>query len=178
MKGIVFTELLTMAEQAVGEEAVDRVLEEVDLSSGGVFTAVGFYPCSDLMAIVGGLCAHTGLSAESLQHAFGEWMMTYFVTHYPDVFASKPGPLEMLESVDGEVHVEVRKLYPDAELPRFQTRRGGLGEMQMTYTSSRPLTAFCHGLIEACVAHYGATATVVCTPHPPDSAVFDIRLER
>lgn len=178
MKGIVFTELLTMAEQAVGEAAVDAILDEAELSSGGVFTAVGSYPCSDLMAIVAGLCPHTGMSVEALQRAFGGWMLKYFVAHYPGVFASKPGPLEMLESVDGEIHVEVRKLYPDAELPRFQTTRAGAGELQMIYTSARPLTAFCHGLIEACVAHYGTVAQVRCTPRPPDGAVFDIRLER
>ena len=178
MKGIVFTELLTMAEQAVGETAVDEVLEQLDLSSGGVFTSVGFYPCSDLIAIVGGLCPRTGKSEAELQRAFGGWMLRYFVAHYPEVFASKPGPLEMLASVDGEIHVEVRKLYPDAELPRFETQRRGTGEMQMIYTSTRPLTAFCHGLIEACVAHYGQRATVQCTARPPDGAVFDIRLER
>lgn len=177
MKGIVFTELLTMAEEVLGEEAVDEMLDGLDLSSGGVFTGVGFYPCSDLVAIVGALCPRTGQSAEALQKAFGGWMLGYFSRNYREVFDGKPGPLEMLESVHGEIHVEVRKLYPDAELPAFETQRPGPGHLRMTYHSERPLTAFCHGLIEACVAHYGARAQVDCTPSPPRGAVFDIRLE-
>jgi hypothetical protein len=177
VKGIVFTELLSMAEEALGEAAVDDMLDGLALSSDGVYTGVGFYPCSDLVAIVGALCPRTGLSAEALQKAFGVWMLGYFARNYREVFDSKPGPLEMLEAVHGEIHVEVRKLYPDAELPAFETTRPAPDHLRMRYSSDRPLTAFCHGLIEATVAHYGARAQVACAPQPPREAVFDIRLE-
>lgn len=35
MNGIVFVELIAMAEDAFGEDVVDRVIEAADLSSGG-----------------------------------------------------------------------------------------------------------------------------------------------
>ena len=66
----------------------------------------------------------------------------------------------MLESIDNEVHVEVRKLYSDAELPRFDTQRLDDRTMRLVYTSPRRLMAFCHGLIEATFKHYGETAEI------------------
>ena len=51
--------------------------------------------------------------------------------------------------------MEVRKLYPDAELPSFETLQTAETEMSMTYKSARPLQSFCHGLIEDCLTHYG-----------------------
>ena len=52
MKGVIFVELLAMAEDAFGEDAVDRVIDEAALPSGGAYTAVGNYPCEELMALV------------------------------------------------------------------------------------------------------------------------------
>ena len=54
MKGVVFVELLSMAESAFGEATVDNVLDEADLDNGGAFTAVGNYPCDHLIKLVEG----------------------------------------------------------------------------------------------------------------------------
>ncbi len=151
---MVFTELLAMAEQAVGEDVVDEVLDGLDLDSGGAYTAVGSYPCSELFAIVGALSDRTGIDAGELQRQFGHWVFRTFEQGYPQFFADKAGALEMLEAIEGQVHVEVRKLYPDAELPTFATRMLEEGGLEMQYRSDRPLVAFCHGLVEACVAHF------------------------
>lgn len=160
MKGIVFVELLKMAEDLVGEAAVDGVLDTTPLSSGGAFTAVGDYPCSDLVALVGAFSQATSVPGDDLQRRFGHWMMAAFKTHYPGFFDSKPDVLAMLEAIEGEVHVEVRKIYPDAELPTFATRRLAPGALRMDYSSTRPLVPFCQGLIEGCVDHFGAPATI------------------
>ncbi|WP_136439272.1 heme NO-binding domain-containing protein [Pacificoceanicola onchidii] len=154
MKGLVFTELLEMAEAAVGEEVVDEVLDGLELETGGAYSSVGSYPCSELFAIVGALSEKTGMSGEALQVAFGHWMFDRFVVGYPAFFESKRSALEMLDAIEGEVHVEVRKLYPDAELPRFETEWLGEDALQMDYRSPRPLMAFCRGLVEACVKHF------------------------
>ncbi len=177
MKGIVFTELLAMAEGVVGEAAVDEVLDDLSLASGGAYSRVGNYPCSELLAIVTALSGRTGLAAEDLQRRFGAWMHTRFTELYPDVFAAKDGPLDLLQSVETEVHVEVRKLYPDAELPRFETTWQGEG-LRMRYVSPRPLVAFCEGMIHACGAHYGTPLRVGVARVSDGEAVFDVAVER
>ena len=64
--------------------------------------------------------------------------------------------MAMLEAIEGEVHVEVRKIYPNAELPTFATERIAPDALRMDYSSSRPLVPFCQGLIEGCVGPVGA----------------------
>ncbi|MCT4554373.1 MAG: heme NO-binding domain-containing protein [Pelagimonas sp.] len=179
MKGMVFTELLSMAEGAIGEDAVDDILDELPLSNGGAYTAVGNYPCSELVSIVVKISEVSGLPINDLQRAFGGWMMERFAAGYPQFFQDKTCALEMLEAIENEVHVEVRKLYPDAELPSFETERTGQGQLRMTYRSDRPLVAFCHGLIESCVAHFGQKADITVQDRTPDGrseAAFDVVL--
>ena len=176
MKGVVFVELLKMAEEAFGEDAVDDVLDKADLENDA-FTAVGNYPCSELVKIVMAFSGHSGLSPEVLQIKFGHWMMDVFLENYPEFFEKKDSAFALLESVDQEIHVEVRKLYPDAELPSFDTERHSDTHLSMIYTSPRPLNAFCHGLIEACLAHFEETGDITRTAHPTSetTTTFDIK---
>lgn len=160
MKGLVFVELLAMAEDAFGEDVVDGVIDNAELPSGGAYTAVGKYPCDELMVLVRGFSQHSGIEGPQLQRLFGHWMMNSFVRHYPDFFVGKSGSLDMLAAIEDEIHVEVRKLYPDADLPHFEVMRREPDQMQMTYRSPRPLADFCHGLIEGCVSHFGETAVI------------------
>jgi len=160
MKGIVFVELLRMAESVIGEAAVDDILDSLDLTSGGAYTSVGNYPCDELMVLVRAFSSHTGTPEADLQQLFGRWMHTQFVTHYPGFFEGKRDALVMLGAIEDEVHVEVRKLYPDAELPSFSTEHLGPDGLRMTYRSPRPLSDFCHGLVAACVDHFGRPADI------------------
>ena len=56
--------------------------------------------------------------------------------------------------VETYIHDEVRKLYPDAELPRFDCQHEQ-GEFVMIYRSSRPFADLAHGLVIAAVKHFG-----------------------
>jgi hypothetical protein len=176
---MVFVELLEMAESILGEDVVDEVLAKADLASGGAYSAVGNYPCAELMTLVKAFSDHSGAAVPDLQRAFGRWMHERFVKSYPGFFKDKPDVLSMFESIEGEVHVEVRKLYPDVELPRFDTERPTPDALKMVYTSPRPLTDFCHGLIEACIEHYGVSAEIDrrdIPVHGASSAEFTVRL--
>lgn len=177
MKGTVFVELLKMAEGAFGEDVVDEVLDKADLENGGAFTTVGNYPCSELVKIVEAFSEHSGLSQEMLQRKFGHWMLDHFGENYPEFFKEKKGSFEMLEAIDGEIHVEVRKLYPEAELPRFTTERKSDDFLEMVYSSPRPLVGFCHGLIEACVDRFDEKAEIYRTPATAkNSTLFQIKV--
>ncbi|MCF3973029.1 heme NO-binding domain-containing protein [Paracoccus salsus] len=158
---MIFVELLAMADDLLGEAAVDEVLDSVPLSSGGAYSTVGNYPCSDLMHLVGAFSDRANTSSADLQRAFGKWMHARFVETYPTHFAARTDALSMLEAIEGEVHVEVRKLYPDAELPTFESHRLADGRsLRLIYRSPRALPDVCHGLIEACVLHFGQPAHI------------------
>lgn len=168
MKGVVFVELVAMAESVAGEDLVDEVLETAPLESGGVFTAVGNYPCSELMTLVQAFSERLNAPVEDLQIMFGKWMFNRFVDGYPAFFVGKTDAFTMLESIEDEVHVEVRKLYPEVELPTFATERLDDKTLQMIYRSERPLVSFCHGMILACVDHFGAAAEISRTDSTAD----------
>lgn len=160
MKGMVFTELLKMAEAVMGEQAVDDVLDQLNLENDGAYNAVGNYQCQELLKLVTAFGGHLNMPLDDLQRTFGEWMFSHFAQNYPEFFKGKPDALAMLDAIENEVHVEVRKLYPNVELPTFETYRTRQGELTMIYHSERPLVFFCHGLIDACVAYFGEPATV------------------
>jgi hypothetical protein len=178
MKGVIFVELIKMAEDAFGEETVDDVIDKADLENLGAFTTVGNYPCSELVKIVMAFSQHSGLSPEVLQRKFGHWMMDFFLIHYPNFFADKKTAFGLLEAVDQEIHVEVKKLYPEAELPRCDTDRLGADRLKMVYSSARPLDAFCHGMIEACLTQFKEEGDITRVPHPTqdNATTFDITL--
>tara|TARA_X000000950_G_scaffold189150_1_gene228656 strand:+ start:7132 stop:7683 length:552 start_codon:yes stop_codon:yes gene_type:complete len=160
VKGLIFTELLAMADEAVGEDRVDHVISGCPLSGGGAYSAVGNYPSSDLIALVQGFSGETGLSVEALQKAFGHWMLKYFSSSYTHFFITKRTAFELLESVEEEIHVEVKKLHQDVDLPTFVSVFPQPGVMVLTYRSRRGLVDFCEGLIEATLDHYGEKGTI------------------
>ena len=57
--------------------------------------------------------------------------------------------------MERHIHIEVRKLYPDAELPAFEYSRPMEGTLIMTYQSHRAMADFAEGLILGCIEHFG-----------------------
>jgi Haem-NO-binding len=49
--------------------------------------------------------------------SFGKHLFGRFVCNYPQFFGGINSALTFLANIEGYIHVEVRKLYPDAELP-------------------------------------------------------------
>ena len=160
MKGIVFTTLLRMVEEAHGFDMVDTLIEKADLPSGGVYTAVGTYDHMEAVSLVVVLSEETGVSVPDLLKAFGEYLFGVLVSGYPAFVDGVTDPLDFLEGVESYIHVEVRKLYPDAELPSFKCRRISNAELEMVYSSGRHLEDLCEGLIVGSMKHFKREATI------------------
>jgi hypothetical protein len=155
MKGVVFTEFLEMVENQFSADVADQILEESDLPSGGIYTTVGTYDHDEMVTLVEALGKHSGMTTPELLRAFGEYLFGRFEAGYPAFFEATTSALEFLSKVDDYIHVEVRKLYPDAELPSFECHSPRSGKLEMTYQSTRPFAALAEGLIRGCIAHYG-----------------------
>ena len=67
---------------------------------------------------------------------------------------------EFLGKVESYIHVEVRKLYDDAELPSFEYGTPAPDRLTITYRSRRPLADLALGLIEGCADHYGESMSI------------------
>lgn len=160
MKGIVFTEFLEMVDQRFGEVVAERIIEESALPSGGAYTAVGTYDHSELVQLVGRLSAITQMPIPELLRGYGKHLFSRFVERYPHFFAGVTSCFGFLEGIEGYIHVEVRKLYPDAELPTIESRRVNDDRLDLTYRSSRPFGDFAEGLILGCIAHFRENISV------------------
>lgn len=154
MKGIVFTELLDMVEQVFGEDLAEDVLDDCDLESEGAYTAVGTYDYKELLEIVSVLSKHTDIPVKDLVFKYGHYLFSRFHTLMPEFFEKPKTAFEFLESVHDYIHVEVKKLYPDASLPSFETHRENEQTLIMIYKSQCPFADFAHGLMQGCVDFY------------------------
>lgn len=155
MKGIVFTEFIEMMEAEFGPTLADRIITLAGTPTAGAYTAVGTYNHAEMLAMVTALSRESGIPAPELARAFGVFLFKRFVTLYPHFFEGVTNALEMLERIDGAIHLEVRKLYADAELPRVLCDYDSHGNMRLTYRSARPFADLANGLIHGCVEHFG-----------------------
>jgi hypothetical protein len=162
MKGIVFTAFLDLVEQRHGIEVLDAIVEAAAPANGGAYTAVGTYDWRELAALVTALGDELSVPAASLLRGYGQSLFAVFVQRFPQFFVDVASPLDFLERVESYIHPEVQKLYPDAQLPRFDAARAP-GRLELHYRSPRPLADFAQGLIEGCLTHFGAAATVGVT---------------
>lgn len=153
MKGIVFTEFLDMVEKEFGYEMVDKIIEQSDLPSGAIYTSVGTYNHSEIVELIVNLSNNTGTEVGDLLKAFGSYLFKTFLSSYPAFFESCAHGFEFLESIDKHIHVEVRKLYPEAMLPKFITEIQG-ETLSMKYESERRMSALAEGLIESSMHHF------------------------
>lgn len=82
----------------------------------------------------------------------------------------------MLREVDRHIHVEVKKLYPDAELPVFYYHDIDESRLQLTYESSRNLPDLAEGLIEGCANHFNEQLQIdrVAVSTPLNQVIFTI----
>lgn len=160
MKGVVFTEFLEMVEASHGYEMVDDLINESDLSSEGAYTSVGTYDHHEIIALFSTLSKKTTTPIPILFRNFGKYIFDVFARKYTFFFNNSDNAFDFLESVESYIHVEVRKLYPDAELPRFETKRVGNTTLEMMYYSNRSMSDFAMGLIEKVLEYYNEDANV------------------
>ena len=160
MKGIVFTEFLELVEEKFGLEMVDNIITSSNLESEGIYTAVGTYSFSEMLQLLQHLSKNTGISIDNLLLVYAEHFFSVIEQNYPGLLATYKDPIEMISSIENHIHVEVRKIYPDAELPTFEVVSKTKNSLVMIYTSSRAMHHFGLGLMNKTFEHFNSTATI------------------
>jgi hypothetical protein len=155
MKGVVFTEFLGMVEQSFSADMVDDIIDDAHLPSGGAYTAVGTYPHEEMVAMVVALSRRTGMPVPDLVRAFGQHLFGRFVHAYPAFFDGVHDTFQFLSGIEDIIHAEVLKLYPDAELPRFEVEHHDTGRLTLLYHSPRHFEDLAEGLMLGCINHFG-----------------------
>jgi len=160
MKGIIFLEFLDLVEDKFGLDVADEMIESSTLASNAAYTSVGTYPFDEMVQLVTHLSAQTQVSVPDLLQVYGEHLLGRFAAQYPVHFEGLSSTFELLEKLDNTIHVEVKKLYPEAELPRFHPDRISDSQMRLRYESDKPLSTLAYGLIAGCAGHFGETIDI------------------
>ena len=135
-----------MVERNFGLETVDYILGSSELPSGGVYTSVGTYETREMVQLVQSLSIKTGVPVSQLLETYGRYLFRKLSEFYPQFFDLDAGLFSFLSSIHDHIHVEVKKLYPDAELPNLFVRERNEKQIILEYQSPRKLSSLGTGL--------------------------------
>jgi predicted hydrocarbon binding protein len=178
MKGIVMNLLAEMVESQLGMEEWNNVLEAAGLD--GVYTSSVLYEDTELLGLVAIISDRNGIPIDDLVFAFGKFMLPSFIARYPYLLEGVDGFLAFLQSIDSVIHVEVKKLHPDATTPVFHHIRLGENELQLQYHSERRLCRMAEGLVAGAAEHYNAHYSLThepCMHRGGDHCGFLVKVE-
>lgn len=153
MKGIIFNITESFIIDKFGEDAYDAIMNASKLETDQPFVGPGTYPDKDLMEIVVNAAKYTEMSPGEFLKQLGKYSFFKLAERHPGYVAPHNHPKDFLKTVDGVVHVEVRKLYTETQLPTFTYSEPSPNQLVITYFSKRKMYDFMEGLIEG-VAEY------------------------
>jgi hypothetical protein len=157
----VITKLPELAKEKFGADALEHIMENVEVPCGGAY-AVGNYDAAEVETLIAELSSQQNVSPHLLLHDFGAHLFTRFQAQYSVFLRNIDHTFDFLT----HIHVEVLKLYPDPELPRFESSIDG-NVMVCEYFSLHRLADLGVGLIDACIDHFGGGISVECQDFAP-----------
>ena len=177
MKGIIFTEFLDMVERDFGIETLDAILSKAKLS--GVYTSVGTYPDSEMNNLVQALSGVLNKDVNVLHEYFGKSLFHGLLKNYPSFFSDNISLFEFINSIHDHIHVEVKKLYPDAVLPDIIVQNQSDSQITILYSSSRKYGNIAKGLLLSTIEYFNVKASLKekKLSESGDEVLFNITLE-
>ncbi len=175
MKGMVFTFFLELVENKFGLDVVDTIIERSGVASGGAYTAVGTYPHSELVDLLLALEQEVAIPIPALLEAYGKFLFDKLIGGFSEITKDCQCSRDLLHDLDGVIHVEVQKLYPDAQLPRFNAVDLADGSLEMHYLSDRHMEDLAEGLLRGAFAHFKETVELTRRPAADGAVIFNIR---
>lgn len=177
MKGMVFNLLEDFIVDNFSQDKFEDIYASTTLKTKDPFVGPGTYPDEDFLALVGVACSKLNIPVADAVRGFGKYCFPKLVEIEPS-FVNKPiNAKEFLKTIHNIIHVEVKKLHPDAELPVIEYKDIEKNKLQMIYKSSKKLCLFAEGLIEGCGEHYKEKIDFKqskCCNRGDEHCVFDI----
>lgn len=177
MLGMVFTEFLDMVEARFGPAEADALLTALPSGHDGAYTAVGYYPAAELVGLIGNLSQRQGLPVPELVRQFGRHLFGRFTVVHGEMIRQASDLFDLVARIDGHIHVEVRKLYSEATLPRFEVLSRDAQCMQVRYRSAQRMESLALGLLEGAAAYFNTPCEIRLQEDAAPDAVL-ITLEK
>lgn len=181
MKGIIFNLLEDFIVDGWGEERFEHVMAGCPLHTKTAFVGPGTYPDSDLFAIVERTTAELGVDTPTALRAFGRYAMPKLAARFEVFVRDHQHPKSFLCTLDSVIHVEVRKLFENAEPPRIWFEDPAPRELVLHYHSKRQLCALFEGLLDGTADYFGVPLTreqTACMSGGAPSCDFALQFSR
>jgi len=178
VKGLVFTTFYDFLEKRHGADLLDDVIDAAGLPHSGAYTGVGTYPFEEMVALATAAAKLTKTSMPDLLGSFGEHCFASWHTKMPERFRSND-LFDILANVNDFHESEVRRLYPDAELPHFEAVSRNATSMLLDYRSCKPLADLAAGVIRGAANHVQTRVRISqCPMHQLDGKPVRIEVQK
>lgn len=148
MKGSIFKLFEEFVAVNHGPDAYEALLDATTLETVGPFVGPGTYPPGDLVALLSTASAHHDTSIDDLLRQFGRFAFPSLAAAVPTLMEGLDDPRSLLLGLESVIHTEVRKLYPDADPPRFTAIDRGPDQLELQYRSNLGLFSLVEGLLD------------------------------
>jgi len=169
MKGMVFTELVEFVEEKFGFDVADSMIEASLLPDKGSYTQAANYSFDELLSIISKLSEITGIDIGTLIETYARHLFGRIVGLYPPMTQNFTSALPFIAQVDTFIHPQVKKLYPDADLPSFQMISMDEKILVIDYISNKPLIPMARGLMLGASDFFNQKITITHIDMHPES---------
>ena len=173
---MIFCDFLEMVHNVFSADMVEHIIEQSNLPTQGAYTEIGTYDHQELIRLVSNLSIATKIPIPTLEVEYGKYLFEKLLSRYADIVENAQSTFKFLQQVDQHIHVEVLKLYPEAELPRFECTMLNPQLMTMKYSSNHPFADLAEGLIQGCAKYYDETISLERHKLPPERDRINVEL--
>ena len=160
MKGFIFTNFLEFIETTHGLEMVDEMITNCNLPSEGIYSSFSSYDFNELVSLLTYVSKKTDVNSEILLEKFGIFVFPYLIGKHSYIIDNYDNAIDLIGGIENHIHIEVKKLYNDADLPTFRVVEKTEKKLSIIYNSSKGLTYFAIGLIKETLNHFKVNGTV------------------
>jgi len=179
MKGIIFNILENLIIEKFGDETMEEIYAEANFSADAPpFIGPETYPDSDLYAMVILLSQKSNLPVDDLIFEFGKFMFHVLADNYPVFLENISSPIGFLKNVNDIIHVEVKKLFEEANPPTVIVEEINQNQCKLFYKSERKLCKLLEGLLEGVADHFGQKVSYShqkCMQDDNDECILDVK---
>lgn len=149
MKGLIFTHLLQYVEREFDTETKEQMLSNAGRQAKNAAYIEGqSYPYEEIFQLVGNLSSITNVSMAKTFENFGEYLFIQLARAFSQFFSPDETLFSFLQKLEDHIHVEVRKRFPEANLPGFAFEPIDDDNLLMVYKSKRSMSDFGIGMIK------------------------------
>ncbi len=149
MKGIIFNLFEDFVVSRYGDDKYQEIIVASDTGLLDPLEIVGpgSYPDEAFDAILRQTSEKIGRDIPGILQDMGRHSLPKLAARYPHFFEECEHPRDFLKTTSMIHHVEVKKLYQDAQVPHFFIENMSQEGLTLIYKSKRHLCHLCEGLI-------------------------------